>query len=925
MEKDRTRRYETANELAMDIERHLGDEPVSAGPPSVRYRLHKFVRRHRTGVAAGLLVAAAIVAGLAVSTTMYFQAEQAREKENAARVMAEQAREIETIARKQAEQAKEGEIKQRQLTEKEKEKTRKLLYSTQIALVGSELKNENTANAKRLLQECPEDLRNWEYDYLKYISDQSQMTLRGHAGGVQRVVFTPDGKRLISGGRDGTIRKWNIATGTELMKIDAHEYYITSIKINPNGKQIASSSPERTVKLWDLDNGNLIHTLNGHTGYVYCVDFSPDGKRLASCSSDSTVRVWDVNAAEEILLLTIPNRKIASVAFSPDGKKLVAVTITGSDGNRFIKVWDSVTGKLLKEKSESDFGSLGVSHFWDLEFDKEGKNILTANWGRALVWDAETLEIKKFISQTHRFGSRRAVFSPDGKQIVTGGVFGPLKIWSSSNGELIRTLHGHVGDIWSIAYSPDGTLIVSGSEDGTIKVWDAAVDYEKIILDGAGNPVQTVCFNSDGTLLASGTTDNLIRIWSTEEWKVLHILFGHSDSITSTNFSPDSRYVVSGSSDNTIKIWRADTGELLKTLKGHLGSVTSVQYSVNGEHIVSSSEDNTIRIWDSETGECKMMLTEHKGGVTSVRYTTDGKYLISGSDDKTVRIWNSKTGECLLTLTGHKKGINRIAVSPNDRWIVSSDPDIAIIWDKETGKQMSSFQEPSDNITDVIFSIDSKRIFSSSEDDIIRIWETETGRCILTLVEFQTGGIQALSVSPNGKTIAAGANWFGNMVILSSQYSKKYVERKTSEAHMEYETYLGLLELEKDPQKIPRQAKLFAGHHYFFCPKLMAWKEAKEYAEFVGGHLATITSKEENDWIIQTFSHLFNYWLGGTDEDEEGRWKWITGEEWKYSSWAKGEPGNQNGNEHSLKMYSNGLWNDNLSEIHFYFLIEWEY
>ncbi len=76
MEKNRTRRYETANELAMDIERHLGDEPVSAGPPSVRYRLAKFVRRHRTGVAAGLLVAAAIVVGFVVSTVMYFRAER---------------------------------------------------------------------------------------------------------------------------------------------------------------------------------------------------------------------------------------------------------------------------------------------------------------------------------------------------------------------------------------------------------------------------------------------------------------------------------------------------------------------------------------------------------------------------------------------------------------------------------------------------------------------------------------------------------------------------------------------------------------------------------------------------------------------------------------------------------------------------------
>jgi tetratricopeptide (TPR) repeat protein len=114
LEKDRTRRYETANELAMDIKRHLSDEPVVASPPSATYRIKKFVRRHRTGVAAGLLVAAAIVVGLVVSTTMYFQAEQAREKEVVAHTQSEQARQREAAARVQAEQAEKNAQQQRQ-------------------------------------------------------------------------------------------------------------------------------------------------------------------------------------------------------------------------------------------------------------------------------------------------------------------------------------------------------------------------------------------------------------------------------------------------------------------------------------------------------------------------------------------------------------------------------------------------------------------------------------------------------------------------------------------------------------------------------------------------------------------------------------------------------------------------------------------
>jgi WD40 repeat protein/serine/threonine protein kinase len=926
LEKDRTRRYETASEFARDIERHIRDEPVSAGPPSKFYRLRKFVRRHKTAVVSGLLIVTAIVVGLVVSTMLYFQEEQARKKEASARYIADE-------NRKTAEQAKEEEIKQRKIAEKEKEKTRKLLYATQIALIDSELKNENTANAKRLLQECPDDLRNWEYDYLKYISDQSQIILKGHKGSVQRVMFTSDAKRLISGGDDGTIRTWDIATGKELMKINAHKSWITYIRIHPNGKQIASSSNEETVKLWDLDNGNLIRTFNGHTGRVTCVDFSPDGNRLVSCSVDSTVRVWDVNTAKEILLLTMPNKKFASVAFSPDGKKLVALTITGTDGNRFIKVWDSVTGTPLNEKNNIHFGYLGVNHFWDVGFDNEGENILTSNWGQALVWDAETLEIKAFIAQPHKFGSRRATFSPDGKYIVTGGVFGDLKIWDKNNGSLIRTLHGHTGSIWGISYSPDGTQIASCSDDGTIRVWSAYMDYEKIIVRDAGSMI--LSFNHGGNMIVSGSMgpdkDYIIKIWSTAEWKKLFELSGHSGRITSLRFSPDDKHLISGSDDNSIRVWDMNTvpPTVSMVLDGHSGSVNAVDYSPDGLYFCSGSSDNTVKIWAANTGKLLKTLTGHVGSVTSVKYTQNGRNIISGSEDKGIRIWDVETGECYKTLEGHESQITCVAVSSDDSKVISGDMNGAIIyWDKSSGRRLFSMNGHLERVTDIVFTRDVKRIFSSSFDGCIRIWDLDTGTCLLRLGEFESGEIYSLSLSPDGKTVAAGAYWGGNMVIISSQHFEQYEQMKTLQNYRRTQWYLGVQDLNKNPHHIPVQAVVLNHHRYFLCLDSKTWADAEKYAESVGGHLATITTKEEYDWIKETFvPDSTTYWLGATDQQYEGNWEWVTGEAWRFTMWSKGQPDNYQRHEHCLEMRINFdyYWNDDDGNNLMPFLIEWEY
>jgi parallel beta-helix repeat protein len=136
---------------------------------------------------------------------------------------------------------------------------------------------------------------------------------------------------------------------------------------------------------------------------------------------------------------------------------------------------------------------------------------------------------------------------------------------------------------------------------------------------------------------------------------------------------------------------------------------------------------------------------------------------------------------------------------------------------------------------------------------------------------------------------------------------------------------VGARELNRNPMKIPRQAKAFGSHHYLlYLLEVTTWKNAMKFCKSVGGHLVTITGAEEDKWIRETFAPSLGFWLGGTDEAEEGKWRWVTGEKWRYSSWDEGEPNNQGGVEHALHMRKDG-WNDETMEKKLYFLIEWDH
>ena len=371
-------------------------------------------------------------------------------------------------------------------------------------------------------------------------------------------------------------------------------------------------------------------------------------------------------------------------------------------------------------------------------------------------WQRQThLELKTL--RGHLDEVYDAAFSPDGLRIVTASADQTAKVWDAASGRELLTLRGHSGVVRSVAFSPDGQRILTGSYDQTAKVWDAASGKELLTLKGHAHGLQKVAFSPDGQRVVTGSKDHTAKVWEVATGKELLTFSGHSSWISSVAFSPDGQRIVSGGVDETAKVWDAATGKELLTLRGHGGMVRSAAFSPDGQRIVTSSDDQTAKVWDAASGKGLLTLKGHRGGIWSVAFSPDGQRIVTGSvqGDETAKLWEAATGKELLTIRGDSL-IAAVAFSPDGRRIVIGSLDrTAKVWDL-AGQEPLTLKGHSNGITALAFSPDGQRIVTASLDQTARVWEVATGKELLTL-RGHGGQIWSAAFSPDGQRIVSGS------------------------------------------------------------------------------------------------------------------------------------------------------------------------
>jgi eukaryotic-like serine/threonine-protein kinase len=738
LEKDRTRRYETAGAFAADIRLYLADEPVQACPPSAGYRARKFVRRNKAGVATAAGVVLAVL--LAVGSALAVQAA------GTARVKAEQKQ------TKDANDQLQGALKREQWS----------LYFQRIALAARELDSNNLGRAEELLEACPGQLRGWEWHYLKRRSHQGPTTLRASGGWLSSVAFSPDEKYLAFagiGGLLGEIKVWDRETGKDHRTWSGHIGPVAGVAFSPDSKRLATAGWDKTVKVWDVATGKLLQNLTDHTEYVSCVAFSPDGMFLAAGSGDHTVRLWDAETFQLLRALTGHTGGVYGMAFGPDG------TLATSGSDETVRVWDPATGREVHVLR----GHTGL--ILGLAFSRDGRRLASGGFdGTVKVWDPvagrHTLTIRDGVQPI-----TCVAFSRDGGRLAAGGLENTVRLWdvaADHEPQEAVTLRGHTDAVMGLAVSPDGVQIASTGLDGTVRVWDSSpvtAGPEVQTLSGHTGPVFGVAFRPTGpgpgrrAVLASASRDTTVKFWDAATGENTLTLPGHTGLVSRLVFSRDGRRLATADYAGTTIVWDVEAGKDVRTIRGWGGSVA---LDPDGGRLAFALEGGTVHVRDVDTGkEMIPPFRAHLGPITFVAFGPDGRRFVTASWDKTAKLWDTATGAEVHAFVGHSHLIQSAGFSGDGRRLATASWDkTAKVWDAATGKELLTLRGHADRVTGVAFDPDGKYLATSSQDNTVRVWDVATGKEV-AILRGHTGYVLCVAFSPDGKQLASSGGYRG--------------------------------------------------------------------------------------------------------------------------------------------------------------------
>jgi eukaryotic-like serine/threonine-protein kinase len=765
LEKDRTRRYETANGLAMDIERHLADEPVLASPPRAAYRLAKFARRNRVAFTTAMVILAAVLLGTVVSVTQAIRATRA-EGLAQTRLQAETAaREEADWARHAAEQARQTEAAQRQVAEsqrveatRQRDRATKQLYVSQLNVAQRAWDENNPGRVSEILEtSMPEqtggvDLRGWEWNYLWRLSHSERRRLAFPNGASPMCVgFSEDRRFFVTGLADGTLKAYSADGARELWSVKAHNDRVNALALPRTGKLFATTSSDGTTKLWETATGRELRTFPSRGGRRFNVALSPDGSQLALHATEA-IAICDTSSGKILRTLEGNATPVAAFTFSPDGRRFFAgLQSTGA-------LWDLSTGQRIRtfESSSGALHAFAVSPDGRLLVAGRSDGVLKA-------WDLNAgTELADF---KHRHLVDKLAFSSDGTRLVSYS-HALVMLWDPANGTMIQTLRGHASTVADVAFSPSENVVASAAWDGTVRFWDAASRQEP--WSQSHSDASSVRYSPDGRFLAAAG-GGIVAVWGVSSGQKLWTEKETLDWLQTRNaaapvnnvlaFDPASRLLAVGASDGEICLRDAQEGTLLRKIPAHRGAITSLDYSSAGRLLASGGVDQEVALWNPDDGRRIKLLQGHTDTVLCVAFSPDGRFLATAGDenDRSLRLWNVSTGQQVRTFVGHEGGICSAVFSPDGRQLFSGSKDEMIrAWDVQSGHSIGVHRGHASTVSCLSLSPDGRRLASSGTDSdpTVRVWDVSTGQELQTLRP-NAGNICAVAFSPEGGRLAA--------------------------------------------------------------------------------------------------------------------------------------------------------------------------
>ena len=834
LEKDRTRRYETANGLAMDLQRHLTGEPVMARPPSSLYRLQKLIRRNKLTFSATAAVALALVFGIVGSSSEAIRARRAEREQGRLLGEADRARGGEATQRAAAEQhlydALLGEARAKQLTGRTGQRFESLDAISKAAVIRSSTELSDAAVAALTLPDLREQ-RQWRFP-AHWIAEN---VLFDETFGLY-AYRTPRG-----------ISVRRVRDDQELTFLSVQDVPDMSNGLLPHGfdakdRYLAASCLTRDgvwrCRVWNLTPGGAVLLDLPSGGYP---DFTPDGQAIAVVNPDDTVSIREIDSGKDLRRFRLEGRP-DKLLFSPDGTRLAGL----QRGSPMLQISDAATGQLLT-------------------------SVLSAGRLNTFAWNH------------------------DGALLATGSEEGRVDVWAAQTGRLLTHMEGHENRVTVLAFSHQGDLLASEGWDSTLRLWDLARGRQLLMYRTQDTVLH---FSPDDRTLAYSVEVETTRLLEVAHATGYRRLVGLGETRKSSigDFSPDGR-LLAVSTMNGIVIWDVMAGKELGYLQtsacysahfqtnGGLGLVASTgaglyRWPLDSEptaggsflraspplillanqDLHNSALDRTgrnILVSVGNVGDSLVLDITHPADVVKLRghpeaafvaLAPDGRWAATGTwKRRGVKVYDAVTGQTLRELP--ITGTALVAFSPDDHWLATATMTELRLW--KTGSWEPWPQSlPGDRVSEsnpVAFSPDGRFLAAVHAANEVQIVKVPTCEVVATLRGPTTAHFGAISFSPDGAKLAA-IEWGGelnlwDLPLIRSELKKLHLDWKLpplAAANGAAPIGPGFLQLDAGPfskeelaQSIPPRAtnapaNLIDLTGYYNAPLTASWHSPKE-------------------------------------------------------------------------------------------------
>ncbi len=775
LEKRRSRRYLSAQELCDELRRFLNGEPIHARPISTTARAWRWCKRKP--VIAGLtgLSVALLVGGTLISS---YYAALANKRANAAHEAELRATAAARDANREAARAN-----------KAKAETERLLYVSRLARARREWEAGNDSTARVLLANAPDEFRGWEHDYL-HTRFTYGTPLRAHYGRVNSIAISPDGSRLATGSDGRDVHVWDAATGGEVARLSGHK--VRSVAFHPAEPRIATTGSDNTFRVWDYRAETELWSKHDSNGGPQQVFFADQGRRIIT-KHDKFARVSDAATGEQLSILDDTDDPLSAIAVSQDGKtvatirggastklweaasglqlvafatplKQVRLAELSSDGQmlaiasgRVVTVIATDDGKVVQQLNRSDGNGLAFLAF------RGSRQLLIAGSYTVWQWDLDRnsdgeASDESALKSLLKLGSpiRSGLAIDHAGQRLGVGLYSMALAWNVAGPELINEYGNyHLRSVAQVEFSPDGEQVVTTATDGTGRTWDA--NSGRLLSAGPSrfrpDDFVSVALSKDGRRAVAHPIDEKrpsvgmqVHIYRSQSNEALQLTIKHF--VRGLVFRPGHRQLAVAA-DNSVRFYSTETCAQVLELKGIAGPM---RFDKQGARLAAFRQDE-LQILDAADGTMVATLVTRAADHARnnrLAWSHDTNYLAVGGNRRT-EVWDVSTQSLRYTVPG---SIRSLAFSPNGKWLALGRENSIELWHADEGSHAFDLRGAYSTRT-LAFSPDSRRLASP-----YRVWPINGGQDALRMTLSAAGqfDIREATIDPAGRWFAATEN-----------------------------------------------------------------------------------------------------------------------------------------------------------------------